>query len=172
MERALADLNPLWDEFIVWLSTPVMERGEVSTQAAWAESHGISDRAVRKWKADPRFIARQSELEAKFAGVDSSVAAAEVGGGSDESDYMLVKSRLVEQAKEGNAKAVELYFRTYGKPFVEEEAASRQSDFANMDMDELVAEALTAVSEELVAAALRERGWSVSGPVLEDSGAS
>jgi len=84
----------------------------------------------------------------------------------------MVKTRLVEQAKEGNAKAVELYFRTYGKPFVEEEVASRQSDFANMDLDVLVAEALASVGDELVAAALRERGWTVAGPVLEDIGDS
>lgn len=167
-----ADVNPLWDEFIVWLATPVLERGEVATQAAWAEAHGLSDRAVRKWKTNPKFVERQAEVEARFSGVDLSVAAAEVAGGTDESDYMLVKSRLVEQAKGGNAKAVELYFRTYGKPFVEEEVASRQSDFANLDMDALVAEALAAVGPELVAAALRERGWSVDGPVLGDSGAS
>ena len=159
----MAALNPLWDEFILWMQTPVLER-EHSTQAEWASAHGISDRAVRKWKSNPAFVERQRDMASRFSGVAREVVEAELSGGGDETDYQLVKSKLVEQAKQGNAKAVELYFRTYGKPFVEEEAASRQSDFANVDLDVLVSRALTAVGDELVAAALRERGWTVLGP--------
>jgi hypothetical protein len=163
LEVCVAGVNPLWDEFIVWLQTPALDR-EHATQAAWAAAHGLSDRAVRKWKSQPAFIARQEDMAARFSGVAREVVEAELSGGGDETDYQLVKSKLVEQAKQGNAKAVELYFRTYGKPFVEEEAASRQSDFANSDLDVLVAQALTAVGADLVAAALREQGWTVLGP--------
>lgn len=161
----MAALNPLWDEFIVWLRTPPSERGAVATQAEWAASKGVSERTVRKWKADPRFVEREAELAEKFAGVPvESVAAEVLGESSSEDDYQVVKGTLLSQAKQGNAKAIELYFRTYGKPFVDEENASRSTDLSVLELEDLVSRALLSVGPELVAAGLRERGWTVLGP--------
>lgn len=158
-------VNPLWDELITWLRMAPSERGSVATQAEWAESHGVSERTIRKWKSDPRFVAREEEIAARYAGVAPKVAAAEVSGeGDSESDYQLVKGTLLQQAKGGNAKAIELYFRTYGKPFVDEENASRATDLSVLELEDLVARALQALGDELVAAGLRERGWTVLGP--------
>jgi hypothetical protein len=56
---------------------------------------------------------------------------------------------------------LELYFKTYGKPFVEEEAASRVSDVAAADLEKLVLEAVVALGEPVVADALRSLGWTV-----------
>jgi hypothetical protein len=72
----------------------------------------------------------------------------------DEADYRVVKAQLFDAAKGGNLKATELFMKLYGKSWIEEEAASRVSDFSGMDFDKLVAEAL-------VVAGLRARGWSV-----------
>lgn len=161
----MAALNPLWDEFIVWLRKPPSERGEVATQADWAAAKGVAERTVRKWKSDPRFIARQEELANRFVGVSSDVVEVEVLGESDnENDYQVVKGTLLSQAKKGNAKAIEMYFRTYGKPFVDEENASRSTDLSVLELEGLVSRALLSVSPELVAAGLRERGWTVLGP--------
>ena len=161
----MSKLNPLWDEFIVWLRTPPSDRGAVATQAEWAAAKGVAERTVRKWKSDPRFIERQSELAEKFVGVPAESVAAEIlGESSSDDDYQVVKGTLLSQAKSGNAKAIELYFRTYGKPFVDEENASRASDLSVVELEELVSRALLSVGPELVAAGLREQGWTVLGP--------
>jgi hypothetical protein len=170
----VADINPLWDEYILWERTAPANRGAVATQAEWAASKGISDRAVRKWKANPRFQEREAELAKSFAAqvkavavVDGEVVFAE--GGADEADYRMVRQQLIEGAKAGNQKSIEMYFRTYGKSFVDEETAARSSNLANEDLESLVTRAMLAVGPELVAAALREQGWSVTGPVLDEA---
>jgi hypothetical protein len=161
-----AATNPLWDEFIVWLNTPEHERGEVSTEEEWAAEHGIADRTLRRWKKDPKFVTRREAHRvgtnaASVTGADFDLENASV----DEVDYLLVKARLVEAAKTGNPKAQDLYFRTYGRTFVEEEAASRTSDLANMELDDLVSRAVLAVGPDKVAAHLTLLGWTVSSPV-------
>ena len=85
--------------------------------------------------------------------------AADLSG--DEGDYRVVKSTLVTGAKTGNPKFLELYFKTYGRPFVEEEAAARVSDVASADLEKLVLEAVLALGDTMVADALRSLGWTV-----------
>ncbi len=152
--------NDLMDAFLVWsLKTP-SERGVVATETAWAEKHGVSTRTLRRWKTLPEFQARLTELsEAR------SVTSVTAGSGTgDEGDYQIVKAALVEGAKEGNPKYLELYFKTYGKPFVEEEAASRSADLAGLDLEDLVAQALTAIGPNMVADKLRALGWTCEAP--------
>lgn len=155
--------NKLWDEYIRWSSLSAGERGAVATKAEWARSKGVTDRTLRRWEQDPRFVARAEELAADIAEGRLSAAAVVVDaeGTPDESDYRLVKSQLVEGAKQGNQKMMDLYFRTYGKQFVEEEAASRVSDFASMDLDALLANAAVALGEDVLVEHLRSRGWVV-----------
>jgi hypothetical protein len=91
----------------------------------------------------------------------------EVSGGddgSDEASYRVVKAKLVEGARSGNAKALELYFKTYGKPFVEEEVAARTLDLENLELPGLVARAVAAVAPEELEAALTGLGWKVERP--------
>jgi hypothetical protein len=156
-------LNPLWDEFILWSLTPDVSRGAVSTEVEWARVKGISDRTLRRWKDNPEFAARREELSrvsqvTRVAAATSSVT--EVTS-ADEGDYQVVKATLVDGAKSGNPKYLDLYFRTYGKPFVEEEVAARSASLAGEDLDVLVAEALIVLGEELVAQKLRDVGWTV-----------
>lgn len=159
--------NPLWDEFILWLSVPAEKRGVIATEDDWAKAKGYKDaRQLRRWKNDPRFVERQVELT---GGSDVAVSRVTVAPGSvdeafvgDEADYRVVKAQLLDAAKGGNLKATELFMKLYGKSWIEEEAASRASDFTGMDFDALVAEALVSVSEDAVVAVLRSRGWSVA----------
>jgi hypothetical protein len=156
----------LWDEYIRWSLTPAHERGTVSSKAEWARAKGVTDRTLRRWEQDERFKERMSELgatvaEARVAKAAKVVDDAEVEVTADEHDYRTVKTQLIESAKTGNQKSMDLYFRTYGKQFVEEEAASRVSDFASMDLDVLVSEAVLALGEVVVADALRAKGWTV-----------
>jgi len=158
-------VHPLWDEFIMWSRTPDAERGPVSTEEEWAASKGLTSRTLRRWKQSEAFAARRDQLLSRFGGVPVAEEADIVSLDSDdERSYLAVKSKLIDGAKEGNPKYLELYFKTYGKPFVEEELASRSGDLASEDLPALVAEALAAVGEDLVVAALRERGWDVRGP--------
>jgi hypothetical protein len=157
-------VNPLWDEFILWLSVPAEKRGVVATEDDWAKSKGYKDaRQLRRWKNDPRFVARQAELvgDVPVLRVTSAPGSVAEAVSVDEADYRVVKANLLDAAKGGNLKATELFMKLYGKSWIEEEAASRASDFTGMDFDALVAESLVSVSEDAVVAALRSRGWSV-----------
>lgn len=157
-------VNPLWDEFILWSLLPEVERGAISSEVEWARSKNMSDRTLRRWKDNPAFVERRAQL----ADVTRVTRVADASSGevssADEGDYQVVKQTLVEGAKSGNPKYLELYFRTYGKPFVEEEAASRSATFSGEDLDALVAETIVLLGADLVASALREAGWTVEGP--------
>lgn len=152
--------NDLMDAFLVWsLKTP-SERGVVSTETAWAEKHGVSTRTLRRWKTLPEFQGRLVEL-----GEARSITSSTAGSGTaDEGDYQVVKAALIDGAKEGNPKYLELYFKTYGKPFVEEEAASRSSDLAGLDLEDLVSQALLSLGPEIIAGRLRALGWQCEAP--------
>jgi hypothetical protein len=156
-------INPLWDEFILWSLTPEHLRGAVVSEAEWARVKSMSDRTLRRWKDNPEFVARRGELSA--GSVESSLDVVVVPAGefssADEGDYHVVKHTLIEGAKTGNVKYVDLYFKTYGKPFVEEEVAARSASFAGEDLDQLVAETIVLLGAELVAEALRAEGWTV-----------
>jgi len=151
----VAEDNPLWGEYLAWMNTPVEERVP-STEAEWAAAHDVSDRTVRRWRTNPRF------LEFAERGPTADVRpAADVVVGGDAANYQQVKSQLVEAAMKGNPKALELYFRTYGKEFVAEEAAARTLDLANVDLEDLVFKTVTALGEDVVAEKLRGLGWKV-----------
>lgn len=155
-------VNPLWDEFILWSLTPDVKRGAVSTETEWARVKGISDRTLRRWKDNADFQLRKSELSAVTEVTSRAEASSGVETSSvDELDYQVVKSTLLEGAKSGNPKFLELYFRTYGKPFVEEEVAARNASLSGEDLDGLVAESVALVAPELLAEALRASGWRV-----------
>lgn len=158
--------KPLWDEFILWMLKPESARGAITTEVAWAEAHGTTTRTLRRWKSMPGFEARLAELS-EVAKVNKTLVA-EAGTGApvsgDEGDYQIVKAALVEGAKSGNPKYLDLYFKTYGKPFVEEEAASRTSDLTGMDLEDLVAKALVSVGPEIVVNHLRGLGWVCEAP--------
>lgn len=158
-------INPLWDEFILWSFLPEVQRGAVVSEVEWARSKGISDRTLRRWKDLPEFVARRGELASVSQVTRVADAVSASGGGevasADEGDYLVVKQTLVEGAKSGNPKYLEMYFKTYGKPFVEEEVASRSASLANEDLESLVLETVLVLGEELVAARLRAAGWTV-----------
>jgi hypothetical protein len=54
--------------------------------------------------------------------------------------------------------------KLYGKTWIEEEQASRSSDFSSVDLGELVAQAAVAVAPEILAEVLRASGWTVEEP--------
>jgi hypothetical protein len=167
------NVNPLWDEFILWLALPVERRGLIASEDDWAQSKGYANaRQLRRWKNDPRFVERQRELlDGLPANVVTSapgVPADDVVG--DEADYLAVRAKLFDAAKNGNLKATELFMKLYGKSWIDEETAARSSDFMGMDLDALVSETLLAVDVVAVVGVLRSRGWTVLEPEDTDAG--
>ena len=154
-----------WDEYIAWLATPPNERGEVSTEEEWANAHGYADsRTTRRWKNNPKFQERQKRLAESMA----SKSGATITFDSDsklepeERDYVLVKSKLVESAKNGNLKAQELYLKSYGKTWIDEEQAARSADFSNLELSDLITIAIMSLDEDALIGALRSKGYTVS----------
>jgi hypothetical protein len=163
--------HPLWEEYIIWLNTPAHERGIVATETEWAKNHGYSDaRTMRTWKAKPEFKALEQKILSrmmKTAAADDSLENLELGSEedfADERDYLLVKTQLMNAAKSGNLKATELYMKLYGKSWIDEESASRNSDYSTQDLEKLVAIAAASLAPELLASALTAAGWSVAEP--------
>jgi hypothetical protein len=148
--------NAKWKAFALWLDSPEATRA-ISTEEEWAASNGTTARTLRRWKQDPEFVA----LRASLSGAPTVEASDD---GSDEASYRVVKAKLVEGARSGNAKALELYFKTYGKPFVEEEVAARTLDLENLELPGLVARAVAAVAPEELEATLTGLGWKVERP--------
>lgn len=151
----MSETNARWVEFINWLNTPQSARVP-STEAEWAAAHGIADRTVRRWKTNPKFIELMETMSP-----ESVRAAEESAAEGDAASYQQVKAQLIDGAMKGNPKALELYFRTYGKEFVAEEAAARTLDLANIDLEDLVVRTVLALGEDLVAGELRKLGWKV-----------
>jgi hypothetical protein len=158
--------DDLWEAFVVWLATPPHQRGHLSTEEEWATAHKTTTRTMRRWKQDPKFLelqeAYQKRLEVRNAARE--VGATVLDDDEDEKSYLKVKSKLIEGAATGNPKYIELYFKTYGRPFVEEEAAARTTDLVSLDVDELIVRAITLLEPQTLARLLAERGWVAVPP--------
>lgn len=148
----------LQNKFIEWLRLPPQSRGDIASEAEWGRRHGVTDRTLRRWKTLPWFVER---LEAPPDAAPTVTVQTVEPATADEADYRVVKGALVEGAKSGNPKYLDLYFRTYGKPFVEEEVASRATDLSGMDLDDLVSRALSVLAIDAIVNHLRSLGWSV-----------
>jgi hypothetical protein len=51
-------------------------------------------------------------------------------------------------AASGDKTAIDTYFKTYGKSFVEEETAARKSDFRDLDTEDLINRVLLLIEDE------------------------
>ena len=158
----------LWEALVVWLATPPSSRGSISTEEEWAVAHDTTTRTMRRWKQDPKFVEMQEAYQkrldvreaARVAGEPEIVA--DVDG--DEKSYLQVKAKLIEGAASGNPKYMDLYFKTYGKPFVEEEAAARTTDLVALDLDELIVKTVSLLDPKSLARELAALGWVAVPP--------
>lgn len=165
------DNQKLKKEFVRWSLLSDSDKGELDSIVSWAKAKGVSERTVRRWKSEEWF---SEAVESYVTDVTPGVEPVEddieeelsdaLESSGDEADYLEVKKALIAGARQGNPKYLDLYFKTYGKPFVEEEVAARSTDLSGMDLDQLVTEALLALGPELVAESLRLQGWSVKAP--------
>ena len=179
-------MNNRWEDFANWLIMPDDQRTRLNlpkNQTEYAKAHDISDRQLRRWKSDPVFQAlvekkkntRNKGLSAVSvngtpAVLDDSVYLEDDSVESPEEEYQTIKSTLVKGAMTGDPKYLDMYFRTYGKDFVAEEAAARSSDLSGLDLSELIISAVSELDIESVVSYLESLGYSVSGPRTEGGG--
>lgn len=138
--------DQLKTEFIEWTLLDKHQRIIAvlpNTESEWAKLKNISDRTLRNWKADPEFVARlekrQKEQAMRIPGSTANYTglAPVEGEKNDDSDYLVIKTKLIERAAAGDKSALETYFKTYGKSYVDEENALKRSDFREIDTAEL-----------------------------------
>ena len=167
----MADVNEKWSPFILWLATPTSERGEIYTEELWAKANGYYDAStLRKWKKDPRFIELQKSITSRMNAKSNAVVNFDDEDMSldvEERNYLQVKQKIVQAAKDGNMKAQELFMKNYGQTWIEEERASRTSDFSNMELPLLLAKAIASLDESVMVIALTEQGYTVSREAQE-----
>jgi len=165
----------LQNEYIEWSLMNKHQRaiaGLPSSDVQWAKIKGITDRAIRKWKQNEDFLARlenrRKEVALALPGATAlptqAAAAQKLSPDADKNEHEAIKAKLIERAMAGDRASAELYFKTYGKQFVDEEVASRKSDFRDLDIEALYARVLALVPVEAIHAELEKR----SVPVLED----
>lgn len=170
-----------WEQFADWLLKDEETKERLNlprTKAEYAISVGISDRTIRRWQNDPMFKAL---LEKKTASkVKKGLSAVSVDGTpaiieedeeeTPEGEYQQIKSALVKGALTGDPKYLDLYFKTYGKDFVAEEAAARTSNLASLSLDDLIVETAAVVGESYLVDYLRSKGYEVTNKSYPDNG--
>lgn len=158
----------LQNEYIEWALMNKHQRaiaGLPSSDRQWAEIKGITDRAIRKWKQNPDFIAkmenRRKEVMLALPGATAlptqAAVAQKLSADADKNEHEAIKAKLIERAMAGDRASAELYFKTYGKQFVDEEVASRKSDFRDLDIEALYERVLALVPVEAIQAELEKR---------------
>lgn len=155
----------LQNEYIEWLLLDKHQRavaGLPTSDVAWAKVKGVNERTVRQWKKHPRFIEKyENRVREKAMALPGATALAltpsqlKAQGKDDRNEHEMIKAKLIERAMSGDRASAELYFKTYGKAFVDEEMANRKSDFRDLDIAALYDRVLSlvpvAVLEEFLA---------------------
>jgi len=165
-------VRPEWNDYATWLLLTPKERKDLGLPASevdYADAKGISDRQTRRWKNDPVFqaflektrVKRSEKISVSNLTANSTINEEEEVLSSSEDEYQIIKGTLVKGAMSGDSKYLDLYFRTYGKDFVAEEAAARSSDLASLDFDALVLETITALDISTIIQYLQENGYIV-----------
>ena len=180
-------MDARWEAFANWLAMDESMRKRLNlplNQTEYALANKMSDRQLRRWKTDPVFKA----LVDKKLGISApptpsatvgarSVEAAPLPSDEEpeqstpEDEYLAIKSALVKGALTGDPKYLDLYFKTYGKEFVAEEAAARTSDLAGLDLADLILEAAASLDRDRLAAYLVDQGYEVRPPEGATNGA-
>jgi hypothetical protein len=161
----------LKNEYIEWFLTDKHQRalaGMPTSDTQWSKIKGISDRTLRLWKQDPDFVAKlENRRKEKMLSLPGATVLATTATEArkqpnptfdpEKADHDAIKAKLIERAMAGDRASAELYFKTYGKQYVDEELASRKSDFRDMDIEALYERVLSLVPEAAIEAELAKR---------------
>jgi hypothetical protein len=142
------------------------------TDTEWAKVKGLNARRVGKYRTDPFYTKCVEDLRnitAKRIAPGGSASLADVAlsgipGGDDLADYTAIKAQLAALARQGDARALEVWLKNWGKPFLDEEVSNRVADLASLTDEQLVVQVVELVNPRLLAGVLEGRGWTVSAP--------
>jgi hypothetical protein len=142
------------------------------TDTEWAKVKGLNARRVGKYRVDPFYaecVDRLRDITAKRIAPGGSASLADIalsgGPGSDDvSDYAAIKSQLASLARQGDPRALEIWLKNWGKPFLDEETANRVADLASLSDEALVIQLVETVNPRLLAGVLERCGWVVNLP--------
>jgi len=178
---SMSQVSTQWESFVDWLLKDEETKERLNlprNKTEYAASIDISDRTLRRWQNDPMFKAL---LEKKTASkVKKGISAVSVDGTpaileeddeemeTPEGEYQQIKSALVKGALTGDPKYLDLYFKTYGKDFVAEEAAARTSNLSSLSLDDLIVETATVVGESQLVDYLRSKGYEVVAKLSDE----
>lgn len=134
------------------------------TDKAFAEHWGVVANRITKDKQSPEFkklLAEAKERNARQLDPRGSAALTEAKiaefANDDLSTYEALKGQLAAEAMAGEHKALELWLKTWGAPFVQEEV-NRVDAVSNLDDRELVEEIIELVDTGLLVSILKDRG--------------
>lgn len=157
----------LQNEYIEWALMDKHARAVANLPAsdvAWAKVKNMTDRTIRKWKHHPDFIAKYEARERERALSLPGATALQTSGamlnqkqGDERNEHEQIKAKLIERAMSGDRASAELYFKTYGKAYVDEELANRKSDFREMDIEQLYERVLALVPMSKIEAEVAKR---------------
>lgn len=163
----------LQNEYIEWLLLDKHQRavaGLPTSDVAWAKVKGVNERTVRQWKKHPRFIEKyENRVREKAMALPGATALAltpsqlKAQGKDDRNEHEMIKAKLIERAMSGDRASAELYFKTYGKAFVDEEMANRKSDFRELDVEALYDRVLSLVPVAVIEGFLARQSEVVDG---------
>jgi hypothetical protein len=173
--------NEVREEYLEWLLLPrrtkLVHRMPL-TDKDFADEKGVSTRTLRRWRDLPDFQAKLEERQADLATAQPGGTVSGVGGSRpskdartrktrpkavgadadlpddatpDERDYLSAKSALIAMCGDGDLKALDLYFKHYGKSFIAAELEARDSSFADLTDDELIEATLQLIGADRVA---------------------
>lgn len=133
--------DPAFQELLDQRRTQQRQRAEGGAVAAAPKvGHG-------RPASDPRVVRRLAPPEPAGPRHDEVVAEAQAAGVVDpaQQDYVSVRESVLEQAREGERGAVELYMKYWGAELARQEREGREAQFRDLSDDQLLDELLALV---------------------------
>lgn len=174
--KLVSDKRARIEELAEWDQLDRQQRralGVPVSDTEWAKVKGLNVRRVAKYRNDPYYatcIERLRNITKKRIAPGGSASLAELAslgnnpGVDDLSDYTAIKAQVAALARQGEQKALDLWLKHWGRPFLEEETANRVADLAGMSDEELVSSLVSMVSPLLLADVLAQAGWRAEAP--------
>jgi hypothetical protein len=174
--QASADKQARIRELAEWDQLDRTQRRQLGlpvSDTEWAKVKGLNARRVAKYRAEPFYdkcVADLRNITKKRLAPGGAASLADLpfsagsAGIDDVSDYAAIKTQVASMARQGEQRALDLWLKHWGKPFLDEEIAGRVTDLASLSDEEVVVQVVEVVSPVLLAEVLRGRGWVVDAP--------
>jgi hypothetical protein len=174
--KLVADKRARIEELAEWDHLDRSQRralGVPVSDTEWAKVKGLNVRRVAKYRNDPYYavcVDKLRNITKKRIAPGGSASLADIAslngapGVDDLADYTAIKGQVAALARQGEQKALDLWLKHWGRPFLDEETANRVADLASMSDEELVRVLVEMVNPALLSSVLEVNGWGVQTP--------